>query len=889
MKTRFIQALDNENGNYLLPFFWQHGEEEKILREYMAVIHGMGIGAVCVESRPHPDFVGPGWWRDLDVIMDEAKARNMRVWILDDKHFPTGYANGVMHKADPALHKWVIYRQEMDLVGPSHVNVEVSTFLQGFPWKVQNNIPLSRPKELLYAGLYQRRDDQTTDLHAQTINLTDQVVNGYIPVDVPDGFYRLVLVYKCTEGGMDFNDYVNFLTKDSVKAMLDEVYEPHYARYRADFGQTLAGFFSDEPGFYNTLKNIYQMDGIIGKEQMPLPWSSELEERLRLRGFTWADLPSLWYNIEPEQDRRRRYIYMDCVTALYQENFCSQVGDWCRAHGCEYIGHIVEDNNNSGRLGPSAGHFFRALAGQSMSGIDIVNLQMLPGKTNTYYTPNRLDNDGEFFHFALAKLAASDAHIHPEKKGRAMVELFGCYGWSEGLEMMKWMADFMLVRGINVFVPHAFSPNPFPDYAPPHFYAHGHNPQAPYMGKLFRYMNRVAHLLNDGKALSRIGILYPAEAEWTGETMQFQKAGRICMECQADYEVVPVDALLAAKGLTVSADGMRTLMLGYQRVDMLVIPEAEYLPFALLDRLAAWAESGFEVIFIHSLPKGTCMGDRADDVLSRLAANCPVLSLLQLKDRIQRSNLPLLSAESGREYPHLRAYQYDGEGYRVLMIRNESIASTISDVFHVGYMQPQWAYDAYENVAERLCTAKGMLSIRLEPGETRLFVEGEAEIPCGSLLAWEPDDLKEIIPELTVSTAVPEESGVFHTIETCSCLKDYLLDARFADFHGTIRYEFDYTAPAMQQERTRQILYLDEANEFVRVSVNGTLIGEKISRSYAFPIGEALKEGVNHVVIENVTTVFPYAKDKWSLSNTVHALGITGKIWIGKRTDASVS
>lgn len=32
----------------------------------------------------------------MDVILDEARKRGMKVWILDDSHFPTGYANGAM-------------------------------------------------------------------------------------------------------------------------------------------------------------------------------------------------------------------------------------------------------------------------------------------------------------------------------------------------------------------------------------------------------------------------------------------------------------------------------------------------------------------------------------------------------------------------------------------------------------------------------------------------------------------------------------------------------------------------------------------------------------------------------------------------------------------------
>lgn len=54
MKTRIHEALAGKQGNYILPFFWQHGEDEETLREYMGVIQDMGIQAVCLESRPIP-------------------------------------------------------------------------------------------------------------------------------------------------------------------------------------------------------------------------------------------------------------------------------------------------------------------------------------------------------------------------------------------------------------------------------------------------------------------------------------------------------------------------------------------------------------------------------------------------------------------------------------------------------------------------------------------------------------------------------------------------------------------------------------------------------------------------------------------------------------------
>ena len=41
--------------------------------------------------------------------------------------------------------------------------------------------------------------------------------------------------------------------------------------------------------------------------------------------------------------------------------------------------------------------------------------------------------DGEFFHYGLAKMGSSLAHIDSFKKGDSMCEIFGAFGWQEGI------------------------------------------------------------------------------------------------------------------------------------------------------------------------------------------------------------------------------------------------------------------------------------------------------------------------------------------------------------------------------------------------------------------------------------------------------------------------
>ena len=144
-----------------------------------------------------------------------------------------------------------------------------------------------------------------------------------------------------------------------------------------------------------------------------------------------------------------RYAYMDALTRLWRASFSEQLGKWCEAHGVEYIGHIIEDMNAHARMAYSAGHYFRALDGQHMAGIDVVLHQIVPGMAACPHTASIEGGiaDPAFFDNVLAKLAASHAHIQPHMKGRAMCEVFGAYGWAEGAPMMKGLLDHMLVRG----------------------------------------------------------------------------------------------------------------------------------------------------------------------------------------------------------------------------------------------------------------------------------------------------------------------------------------------------------------------------------------------------------------------------------------------------------
>jgi hypothetical protein len=72
-------TLSDNTISYLNPLFWQRGEDEQVLRNEIIKMNENGISSFIVEARPHPDYLGERWCRDLGILVDEAKKKYMKV------------------------------------------------------------------------------------------------------------------------------------------------------------------------------------------------------------------------------------------------------------------------------------------------------------------------------------------------------------------------------------------------------------------------------------------------------------------------------------------------------------------------------------------------------------------------------------------------------------------------------------------------------------------------------------------------------------------------------------------------------------------------------------------------------------------------------------------
>jgi hypothetical protein len=842
--------------NHILPFLWMRGEPEDVLRRELQKIDEAGIHAVCLEARPHPEFAGKKWWHDLDIVIEEAQKRQMQIWILDDAHFPTGIANGAMSR-HPERCRRFLYTQFVDVTGPVpaaqlDVNLLMTKQITWMDLGKPEVKPLLEETRLLSVTASKLCDGDL--IEGATLDLTDCVKDGYLTADLPAGVWRINVNYTTTVGPKP--EYINYIDADSVRVLIDEVYETHYSRYADLFGTTIAGFFSDEPGFYNLV--TYDENDYIGLH-MPLPWSAELEENLTASfGESFRrELPLLFAAEADAAHVRIRSLYMEAVSGLYRKNFSVQLGDWCRAHGVSYIGHIVEDNCGHMRLGAGCGHYFRAMAGQDMAGIDNIGYQLMPGNDVGSRHTGFQDLYPEFYHYELGKLAGSDAAIDPAKKGRALCENFGAYGWRLGVRDMKWLTDYLINQGINYFVPHAFSMAEYPDVdCPPHFYAGGNNPQFPYFCELMGYMDRLCNLFSGGKNVPQAAVLYEAEADWAGETMRASAVGKELLTHQIDFELVPSDVFEedAYYGCSVT-DGK--LVINGRKMNVLIIPACRYLTARAARFMAAHPQ--LPVIFLNHYPN-RLVGDCPDseDLLKKVKeqSRCiPIgdLAGLLLKEGIHDAVRP------DEADANLRMYHYMKDGRDLYHLMNASLSETV-DVYLRVPGTTYGFYDAMHSTMETAQVCGGRIHLILPPYGAAILVGAQdaheeaatdpaenlnpakAEVPTDNVLT-EVVPLKQFDLELReIGTGEPRWLKAF-SLQPISSVD--------LDFAGTMTYRTSFLLDTLPD---RAVFYAEHVYECMTVTLNGKKLVAVLTPPYTADLTEALQCGSNELEVSVATT-----------------------------------
>jgi len=833
MHDRIIDCLSGKDPNYLYPFLVLRRLSEEQTKEDVAkeldAVKESGCGGVYIETR-YDDTWGDEEWFDLiGFVLEESRKRDIKIWLLDDAYPPSGKARWVIPKKYPHLRRKALVQNTLDVIGPQKdTGIPLDVFLQ--------------EGESLYAAIAYRVDGTTeAPVYSQPVELTDKVQDGLLIWDVPEGFWRVFLIFNTqTRGVKDCWDYVDVLNPESCQLMISEVYDAHYSRFREYFGNTLAAFFTDEPMIGNMSADRYRYDEKLGEDDVVLPWRADLVRVIaQAEGWTEAEtrlaLPAFWRDIGGKTPSVRRR-YMDILSRCYSENFVRPMGQWCTEHGILYTGHILEDMDSHFRFGWGTCHFFRSQEWQHTAGIDLVLQQLRVGGRDIAHSccTSARYSDPRFFLYALTRLGLSGGHLYPRMEGRIMCENGGAGGWGEGLSSRKYSLDAMFTGGCNLLVPAIFSPRRSDEGIAPFVYDHGQNPQFAFQKQLMQYANRMCHVLTGGVHKANALVYYPAEADWAGDCKPTYKTVAPLMQAHIDLAFAPWD-LLEGDALTLEQGKLK---INKSTFDALIVPSCAFLPSEILNRFDAIAEQ-VPVIFEDSLP----MVSETRQVFAPKNAIC--MPNQEIPGWFKEKNFVDFKLEGNEDLMHLHMDEGKTQTY---FFFNLSSAKPIDAVAEFLYTGPYTVYDAWENTCCSRETADGKIRLRIPAKGTLVMVFG-ADMPesgtgilPGELddLAWRPIDGNTQF-RLSMQNS---QDGQWQQPVTILASQLHNLAREYPRFSGTMRYEAKITT-----ESKMEYIDLGAVGELAGVTVNGVSCGQMVTSPFRFRVADAWKEGENTVEI----------------------------------------
>ena len=855
MSQRLQDCLAGQEPNYLYPFLMYREPselvpEEDIIKEIEA-IYRAGCGAFLIETRGHSDWGGERWWKDLGLVLAEAKKWGLKVWLTDDVTVPSGKANWALKKGNDHLRRKALAQNTVDMLGPQKgASILTEVFQQ--------------EGESIYAVIaYKMEGTDEAPVYSRPIDLTDKVHNGLLTWDVPDGFWRIFIIFNTqTRGAAGLWDFVDVLSPESCKLMISHVYEPHYEHFKAYFGNTLTGFFTDEPVIGNVAVEKMNYNERSGVDTFVVPWREDLLSCIgKAEGWSEEEtklaLPGLWRDVGGKT-ASIRCRYMDILTQNYSDNFVKPIGAWCEEHGVLYTGHVLEDMNAHFRSGWSTGHFFRSQEGQHTAGFDLVLQQVMVGNyTYSHASHNSAKySDPEFFLYYLGRLGASVGHLYPHMEGRVMCENAGTDGWAEGLSTRKYKLDAMMVAGGNMVCSAVFDPKWQNNHIPPFAYDHGEHPQYPHTKILMQYTNRLCHLLSGGVHKANALLYYNAESDWAGKTEPPQKTAAILGRNHIDFDIAPWDLL---KGVTIENGKLK---IHRETFDALVVPPCNTLPGEILagfEEIAAKAP----VIFADACPKVAETGE----VFQPAKALC--MKKQEIPGWFKEKGFVDFRLEGHPELIHLHM----GDTY---LFMNLSASASVDAVAEFPYTGSYAIYDAWSNTTIGRQTADGKIRLRIPAKGTLVLIfgaEGAEGVTPGELddLAW-----KEIAGDTPITMAVRGCTQKDFGTPVAMTAKDLRnLAPEMPYFAGTLKYTL-----TLNTEKPVSYLDLGIVGETAQVTVNGKDCGVLVTSPFRFCVKDAWVPGENTLEI-TVATNYGYLKrDAFSKFITLPPTGILGPVSI---------
>ena len=379
---------------YELPFKIVHGFDypedmpyyeirEKINARLLS-LKEKGFGGVVTNVAFRDYLKNEHLWRVFDIVLEQAKENDMRVWLYDEDGYPSGGAGGLTIDENPDFEaRAVVMLHAFIKPGESHT----FEFPRGHEFALAAASYKVKSEDI--TRLDAERAYKRYDVYGKTENLTvKNDTNGllfaayFIKKHVYEGTHAEHNVCECRR-------YIDITNHDAVRAFIKNTYEEYTKRCGDKFAGMkrenglVEAMFTDEP----SLMGVYLNAGLYPPsvhdkydDTLPLypmtTWGKNIDNRMMTKyGINIYDNLIYLFGVDTETAREVRSAWYTEMSRLVEQAYFEQISDYCSSVGLPFSGHILLEDDI--RLHPIfEGNYFSLLRHMHCPGIDM--LQSVP-------------------------------------------------------------------------------------------------------------------------------------------------------------------------------------------------------------------------------------------------------------------------------------------------------------------------------------------------------------------------------------------------------------------------------------------------------------------------------------------------------------------------------
>ena len=542
--------------------FWSINDllrKEEIVKQ-VALLDEAGFGGAFFHAREGlvTPFLSNEWFEAFEVAVEEARSRDMSIWIYDEDRWPSGFAGGyVPALGDKYRAKTLIMIMDTKCFdGPDTVAMfRCRTDENGFPLEC----------ERIYRS---------------------EAVSKYL--------YLTFALYTAPIGDVWYSgfSYIDTLSKEAVAKFIEIAYRPYVERFEKFIGSAIPGVFTDEPHMY-----YFRLAPTSRRFMAPprggrypiyaIPWTESFPEYFKkLNGYDIVDkLPELFFDIG--NYTKTRYDFWRTATLLFIESFTKQIYEWCDKHSLKFTGHFLSEDTLLSQI----------VVGAVMPHYEYMHV---PG----------VDHLGYQIWNSLLTVKQVASVANQLGKERVMCEVYGCLGNYPSFEDRKWIGDFLYSLGVNMLVhhlvPYSMRGRRRADYG---LNFHWSQPWWKYNRLIEDYYTRLSYVLSQGIRLSEVLILSPITNIWslysplnTSKAKkiedQFFKLLKIFVKNHIDFELG--DEMIISRYGRVEG---RNFAIGRARYKVVILPKMINITRRVLELLKQFIDVEGMVVVVGGIPK----------------------------------------------------------------------------------------------------------------------------------------------------------------------------------------------------------------------------------------------------------------------------------------------